>query len=215
MNRKSKITTLLAGVIGLVFSMYGSGAFAAIAGSVHDFSDGLDHDGTAMAAEGTWNPNGEICAVCHTPHGGSAVTDEYLWSRDYSATTFTTYTSSTLVGTAADPTAAGGVSKLCLSCHDGTVALGAFKGGVSAAERVADYGGGFANVGTVLSDDHPISIPLPAAGGAWKAPGSAKVYGGKVECASCHDVHDSTPAVDKLLRVSNASSTLCLDCHVK
>ena len=37
-----------------------------------------------------------------------------------------------------------------------------------------------------------------------------------VECSSCHDVHNQGPAgVADLLIKSNASSDLCLTCHIK
>jgi predicted CXXCH cytochrome family protein len=42
------------------------------------------------------------------------------------------------------------------------------------------------------------------------AAGTAQPY---VECASCHDPHTSTTAT--FLRVSNASSAVCLACHIK
>ncbi|MFZ9024294.1 MAG: cytochrome c3 family protein, partial [Anaerohalosphaeraceae bacterium] len=38
--------------------------------------------------------------------------------------------------------------------------------------------------------------------------------GGKVQCSSCHDVHN-TPGVAGLLRIANTNSDLCLTCHDK
>lgn len=39
--------------------------------------------------------------------------------------------------------------------------------------------------------------------------------GPAVECASCHDPHESTPRPVSFLRVSNDNSDVCLACHIK
>lgn len=75
----------------------------------------------------------EICVFCHTPHG-STLQDEAnttiaapLWNRRVKNTTYTGYTSSTLDADIVDANYTGnpaGSSKLCLSCHDGTIAIG-------------------------------------------------------------------------------------------
>ena len=90
-----------------------------IVGSVHDFS-------TAG-----WNTTkaGEICGVCHIPHVKNRPPDQIgnplLWGRTMSTQTYTVYTSPSLDGAITPP---DGTSKLCLSCHDGTVALEHFSG---------------------------------------------------------------------------------------
>lgn len=217
MNRKSKMTTLLAGVVGLVFSMYGSGAFAGIVGSTHDFSSGS-----------TWNTTGEICATCHTPHNAVTAADGALWDREASAATYTVYSSplGTLDATVGSP---AGASKLCLSCHDGTVAMENFGGTTGAGTLIATINP-LKDFGIDLSDDHPISFAMaesiangdgqlndPASG-----PVAALLISGQVECASCHDVHNNGPAgAGFLLRVANnvagggTASGLCLTCHNK
>jgi predicted CXXCH cytochrome family protein len=82
-------------------------------------------------------------------------------------------------------------------------------------------------LGTDLSNDHPISMPYPttAQDPAFKVPtdlqkgwgglsqNDVKLYGGWVECGSCHNVHDNDQA--PFLRKSNASSALCTTCHAK
>jgi len=69
-----------------------------------------------------------------------------------------------------------------------------------------------------LSDDHPVSftwvpgitgIKDPAAWGA--AP--LKLFNNRMECSTCHDVHDNTNA--PFLRMSNVNSNMCLSCHIK
>jgi hypothetical protein len=68
----------------------------------------------------------QICIFCHTPHNASPSTP--LWNHAPSGVTnYTTYSSATLKSyhSQADAPPIDGVSKLCLGCHDGTVALGA------------------------------------------------------------------------------------------
>ena len=61
----------------------------------------------------------QVCVFCHTPHNGSR--EAPLWNRSSSGQTYAPYTSSTAQAHPGQPT---GNSKLCLSCHDGTIALG-------------------------------------------------------------------------------------------
>ena len=65
----------------------------------------------------------QVCVFCHTPHGAENVPAAPLWNRQLSGATYTPYTSNSIDATdiAASP---GGSSKLCLSCHDGTLAIG-------------------------------------------------------------------------------------------
>ncbi|MBI5756431.1 MAG: hypothetical protein HZA12_05840 [Nitrospirae bacterium] len=76
----------------------------------------------------------EICVFCHTPHG--AIGDEEaaglnapLWNRRLSTARYVLYdqvwsTSFEAYETKPKPNAPTGYSRLCLSCHDGTIALG-------------------------------------------------------------------------------------------
>src|SRR5665811_812821 len=107
---------LLAGVSAVLLST----SRAAITGSSHDFS-------TA-----NWNFGGEICQPCHTPHDASLdMAGSPLWNRQSTSATFQLYSSPTFDGSSTIEQPSG-TSKLCLSCHDGTVALdnfGGFTGG--------------------------------------------------------------------------------------
>ena len=183
-------------------------ASADIANSAHDFS------GETYTTE--------ICNVCHAPHEGNLVNNAPLWSHDTTtgAPGFTMYTSPTLDGTiAASPS---GVSLLCLSCHDGTVAVDSFGGNTGTTFITS---GDAAYVGTDLSNDHPISITyagdgdLAAPGAASGIPGGGTIdedmlFAGNVECASCHAVHNAFNNLS-LLKKDNAASGLCLTCHTK
>src|SRR5262249_43959757 len=124
---------------------------------------------------------------------------------------------------AASPGAPTGSAKLCLSCHDGTVALGATLSrgqqpmmGVDAAGHMI----GNSVLGSNLSDDHPISFVPVTGPQIVTPPGGAAVKldaHGELQCRSCHDPHrqDIDSVVKKFLVKSNQGSALCLTCHQK
>jgi predicted CXXCH cytochrome family protein len=188
---------------------------------------GTPHDFSGFA----WS-SGEICKPCHTPHFADT-TIGYLWAHTLSAEVYTLHD-----GSISGP---GGVNeldqatRLCLSCHDGTVALNDFHGNTEALVYIDPafrVGGG----GDHLLDDHPIgnTAIYPVAGnselnaavlsgsGLWgfgggvypEVPlfplGADEVVG----CASCHSPHGVT-GVDHLLRKDNTGSDLCVTCHIK
>ena len=74
-----------------------------------------------------------------------------------------------------------------------------------------------------LEDDHPISLNYVNAvaddtRGELRAIGSVdsriQFFGGnRLECSSCHDVHDNS--IPPFLVMSNSSSQMCLSCHIK
>lgn len=161
----------------------------------------------------------EICIFCHIPHReGSKM--PYLWNRSDPANPYTPYYSSTLKASVGQPT---GSSRMCLSCHDGTIALGAiastpteipFKGGVRfMPEDSASY------LGTDLSDDHPISfvydISLSLKNMELKDPSLlppfVRLEGNQLQCITCHDPHDDTHG--QFLVMDNIASSLCITCH--
>ncbi|MEZ5010148.1 MAG: hypothetical protein R2744_00170 [Bacteroidales bacterium] len=102
----------------------------------------------------------EICIFCHTPHSGSPVAP--LWNRNDPGSFYILYNSTT---TDALPGQPDGASLLCLSCHDGTIALG------NILSRVADidFSGGVTimppaiQLTTDLADDHQVSFANNAA----------------------------------------------------
>ena len=61
----------------------------------------------------------EVCIFCHTPH--RAASTRPLWNREAPILPYTPYTSSSMDADLDQPT---GSSKMCLSCHDGSIALG-------------------------------------------------------------------------------------------
>ncbi|MFT5123256.1 MAG: putative CXXCH cytochrome family protein [Verrucomicrobiales bacterium] len=182
-----------------------------ITGSLHDFSSS------------SWSGN-QICLPCHTPHGAdTSVPDAPLWNHATSTANFTLYTSTSLDATVSQPT---GRSLLCLSCHDGTVARDSF-GGNTGTRFISP--GSTSHIGTDLRDDHPVSFTfntaLATADGGLHDPATQStalggtiasdfLFNGRVECSSCHDVHNQQNNAG-LLWVDNTGSALCLTCHDK
>jgi predicted CXXCH cytochrome family protein len=161
----------------------------------------------------------EICIYCHAPHRGRTTTG-LLWNREDSTATYTQYQSSSLEATVGQPT---GASKLCLSCHDGTIALGAL---VSRQAEVPFAGGvrflpdSDAKLGTDLSDDHPVSFTydesLAIDNGELASPSALTNTvkldkSGELQCTACHDPHDDS--LGKFLVRQNNYSELCITCH--
>ncbi|MEW6374957.1 MAG: cytochrome c3 family protein [Thermodesulfobacteriota bacterium] len=189
----------------LVISLYTSKSQAGIAGTPHDLS-----------GRG-WGTN-QICVFCHTPHNSASGVNQIvpLWNHGTTAATFTLYSSPSLNAVPGQP---AGNSKSCLSCHDGTVAIDTY-----GTRTGTNFVSGSALLGTDLSNDHPISFTYDAAlasadGGlvtpvdATKVVTGIPLYGGKLECASCHNAHDN--ANGDFLRNTNAGSALCFKCHNK
>lgn len=160
-----------------------------IVGSVHDLSG----HSTGATGYGVSDPGGKICAFCHSPHhslntnqedsaavanlNGTAAGTTYkvyapLWSRtdlNMGANGYGVYLSQTFNPTkqnlAYDPLI--GPSRLCMTCHDGSIALDAYYGntGTTTNSTGDDFagvlgGGGTASIGIAggmggLTNDHP------------------------------------------------------------
>ncbi len=157
-----------------------------------------------------------VCIFCHTPH--SAKPKRALWNQKLPSVTYKIYTSSTLDATMGQPT---GSSKLCLSCHDGTIAPGSFQRNrrgsrVKAISKIT----GRLSLGTDLSDDHPVSFVYDSALAAKDEQlVDPKILRGKIrldenselQCTTCHDAHND--GFGKFLVVDNRQSALCTACH--
>ncbi len=163
----------------------------------------------------------EVCIFCHTPH--RALDQGPLWNHAMSTVAhYTPYSSSTAKAAIGQPT---GASKLCLSCHDGTVALGQVNSRLDAIEMqagVTTMPDGVGNLHSDLSDDHPVSFTydagLAADNGELRPPSSltGRVrldHDGQLQCTACHNPHDNQ--FGKFLVVDNYASALCTTCHNK
>jgi len=179
--------------------------------SMHNFTPG--GRGSMRAADN------RPCLFCHISHGGYSVTGQ-LWNHRTSTAGYLPYQSATLAATPGNPAATQ--SKLCLSCHDGTVGLGQ-----TVAAGVIPVSGSRSR-GSILGQDlgrhHPLAIrpvddgqlyPGLALTPAASRDPAVRLPADRVECVSCHDPHSENldAARGKFLVRSNQSGALCLACH--
>ncbi len=180
------------------------------------------------------------CHNCHVPHKALEENDaDGIWGVPlYSPAqvadglpTFDLYESpnGTLDATLAQP---DGASKLCLGCHDGSYFVFGFLG----------HGRVFANAnapagGLALKTSHPVSFVydsgLAATDGSLRDPATFVLTSGtrtgktiaaglldsrgKMQCSSCHDVHNSG-LTDEQLRWdvdAEGDGPMCQSCHNK
>jgi predicted CXXCH cytochrome family protein len=204
-----KKLNLLTIIIMLAVASVSFGQSVSDAGNPHNFSGA------------TWNTDGEICEPCHTPHNSIGPANTPLWNHGITTETFDTYSNTvSLDATMGQP---NGSSKLCLSCHDGSVALDNFSGAAGSTMLTGD-----ALIGTDLKNDHPISftydVSLATTDGELADPSTDisglggtiaadMLSGDQMECSSCHDAHNN--ANGSLLIKDNGASALCLTCHEK
>jgi hypothetical protein len=215
--RRAWLSWLLAGLLPL--PAFG----ASIVASKHNLSAG--GPGAVMAGS-----ESQICIFCHTPHYGAS--EAPLWNRYSSGATYLPYGSTTAKSRPGQPT---GASKLCLSCHDGTVALGDLGPRrrvvpMVGAQRLERGRRGF--IGTDLSGSHPVSFVVPNAdpGGVdtdrdlglkplalvlseGRVPLDSQ---GKMQCTTCHDPHSDRnyrPGRVPHFWISPTVDEVCLACH--
>jgi predicted CXXCH cytochrome family protein len=157
----------------------------------------------------------ELCVFCHVPH--RAATTRALWNRDLPPVTYRLYGSSTLDAAPQQP---NGASRLCLSCHDGTTALGLLRVPPRAGRPALGPLTGRAALGTDLSDDHPISFEYTRALGQSHGdladptglpPGVPLDGTRQVQCTTCHDPHENR--FRAFLRIDDQGGALCTACH--
>lgn len=111
------------------------------------------------------------------------------------------------------PAANGADPKVCLSCHDGTLAtnvsspMASNKASLSLSMSLQGRNG-----------KHPVNVDYSYAyfrkSGKLHSPQAldsrVKLYKGKVTCTSCHDLNSREK---NSLAMSNRGSALCLSCH--
>lgn len=199
-----------------------------ILGTVHDLSSSGPNQVTQSK---------ETCIFCHSPHNIPGGMTQFIpfWNHETTQQQFISYASTGIQG--AVDTQPAGPSLVCLSCHDGTVAMGALhempmnggqedysqaKGGVNPSTGKMEGAG---RIGQNLSSGHPISItyrddlskdlrPPSDLQGVRLYPSNTR--GAKVQCGSCHDPHNfGIPgSTAPFLRVSKEGSALCFSCHI-
>jgi len=181
------------------------------------------HDFRANSSAATRSTSEEdACIFCHTPHAAGA-SGSYLWNHRISDKPNAAYSSSTMKSDVT-PMQPEDTSKLCLSCHDGTIALGdTMNNGMIGfvqgnayslpANSTAVIGSGKENSG-----DHPVAFNfLPGAEIREPGPGDPVHLDGKrrLQCTTCHDSHDQNldPVMGKFLVKRNEASAICVSCH--
>ena len=188
------------------------------------FNDVLGvHDMTPMGKSPVKGRISGSCLYCHAPHSAMAGPATPLWNQQLSVQSYTTYTSSTYHQTGVQPPL-GSPTKLCLSCHDGTVAPGQTiaYGKLSmmgSMKTTSKFGGN-------LRSSHPVSMKTPLADSpemnvllSSSTPNTSdaevKLVNGNVECNTCHDPHvqRKDPIVQAFLVRDNSNGALCLACH--
>jgi predicted CXXCH cytochrome family protein len=226
-------------IVVLVLAVHGT-AFAK--GSIVNSPHNLSISG-GKGTHGIAYDEIRVCVFCHTPHNAINVDSlAPLWNRALppAGQSYTMYDSDTFSQKVNPrPSSPTGASRVCLSCHDGTLALNRYggvvlKGGIAGSAAITMPTDPIiaknANLLTDLSDDHPISFPYTgdlAARANLVAPEAlhpAVKLGknGSLECTACHDPHDNQ--FGNFLVMNNGDPTkpeynpavtspLCVACH--
>ncbi len=202
-------------LFSFLFSLFSCGSAAladeSVVNSKHDLS--ARGPGSIRAVYET-----QICIFCHTPHNAAPQTP--LWNRENPRTHYRIYQSSTTDARIDQPS---GPSKMCLSCHDGSMALGNVLSRpqthpiVMTARTIPP---GTADLTNDLSDDHPIGFRYDRAlsniDPEIRAPEVVTrdlplgVHG-EMHCTTCHDPHNNE--LGDFLRISDQYSAICTTCH--
>ena len=200
---------------------------AGVADTKHNFSSA-----SASPNAYFWGTR-QVCVFCHTPHNAS--TTGPLWNHDTNVSQgYLMYGSDTM--DMLQSPAPRDPSLLCLSCHDGAIAVNSLNN-VPGPEGAGSYGtpgragldgtgrltsSSVAYVGTDLRNDHPVGLTYdstrdtafhPRTGDGASYPDRLLYLGLYVECTSCHNPHDNT--YSDFLIESNVGSALCTRCHNK
>lgn len=189
---------LIGAISGLVVTALSGWALAGIEGSKHDLSNKA------------WS-GGETCGACHSPHSEAPPKAAPLWN----AGADLSRTFGTAIG---DRSAPGGGTRMCIRCHDGTIALDTITG-MNADRFVNKQHTGLFKTGHGRTD-HPVGVKYPLFDRGFRsassviARGEVRLPDGKVECISCHDPHNQS-GNPRMLVMSNYRSSLCLTCHRK
>jgi len=198
--------------LGLACSFIGAGLPAQTSSDMANTKHNLSVSGTGTIKALTET---RICVFCHTPHTAAPLSP--LWNREIGPRVYTVYDSPTLqAGPLPQP---NGPTKLCLSCHDGTIAMGGVLNpatgiGMAGSDRFPP--GSLSDFGLDLSAHHPVSFPYQSAlpnPELMPAPPPDLVFGGadEVHCTTCHDPHNDQ--YGRFLLKDNRYSALCTTCH--
>jgi len=117
-----------------------------------------------------------------------------------------------------------GSSRLCLSCHDGVLALASAQLGPAVQSTGTSVSAlpvtGRSVLGADLRASHPVSFTYDSALAAKRGelvdprllPSTVRLDAtGQLQCTSCHDPHEDK--LPKFMRTDNAKGSLCTTCH--
>lgn len=186
---------------------------AAVVGSKHDLST----SGTGPVKSSV----SDACVFCHGSHlPASSAAQTPLWNKNLPGVTYDVYSSTTY--NVAPGSFSSNTSKLCLSCHDGTIAPGMT---LTRPNIITSGGMKGRKMGQAdLTQEHPVGIqPVDdgqLASSLFQNPpvssdSAVQLRNGRVECITCHTPHEparDTIAENFLVR-SNSDGALCLACH--
>lgn len=229
---------------------------AAVAGTIlgtkHDFTGLNKRAGVVAMPTVAFSDLGSPCIYCHIPPeragsdtaelGGIPGWNRFTPSSDIPGA-YNLYDSFTLDNKVRAPSP---ISLLCLSCHDGTMAVdmtvfkpNGWRNSEDAALHLRINGANnlmscgkchngrvahsiaIKHLDTDLTNDHPISMTYAGLNhrdrdfrlpdGPYGFDNGVKLYDERVECATCHNVHN--PDITLLLR--DRADRLCETCHIK
>ena len=215
---KHKLATKIFIVIICVLSCGGVFGSGSIVTTKHNLS-------TSGKGEIKSATESEVCIFCHSSHNTSG--EGPLWNHETtSPVRFKTYDRTTMSSRAEQP---NGSTKLCLSCHDGTIAVGAIRG-LSRPIPMRNVGNEgeiplsrTSHIGTDLSGTHPVSVKYQEATALaddhlrWPPFDPERKVGadaaGYVQCTSCHDPHDDSKSAKYPFWKKATFDEVCDVCH--
>lgn len=211
-KRLSTIVLLLT----IAISVVGQSSFkTSLLNTRHDFS--VRSSATIRASS-----EDKSCTFCHAPHDSTPSVP--LWNHNATTAAPQIYSSSTLRSTVTPATAVDS-SRLCLSCHDGTIALGdTVNNGLvpfiqGASYKLPTSSASNLNNAVGFSDDHPFAfVPTTSTEVGNPPPGDpVSLESSKIQCITCHEPHEQSrdSTTGKFLVKSNARSAICITCHSK
>ncbi len=201
----------------IILTLYGTVLAGSVINSKHNLS--VSGTGDIKATSET-----RVCIFCHSSHNTSS--EGPLWNHETTTGNFKTYNRSTMNSTAEQP---NGATKLCLSCHDGTIAVGAIKGvaqpikmnNVGPSGEIPTSSKSF--VGMDLSGTHPVSVKYEQSTALadnhlrWPPQDPEKIVGtdadGYVQCTACHDPHDDSKSDKYPFWNKTTFDAVCISCH--
>ncbi len=200
------LTHLLASLLPLF--AFRAAADDSVVNSKHDLSSG--GPGPVRALD-----ESQVCIFCHAPHNASPAAP--LWNRSNPRTHYRIYSSSTADARNDQP---GASSKLCLSCHDGSIAIGLVESRETPIPMSHSFIPSAADLTNDLSDDHPVGLrfdrQLANRDRQLRAPQLVDQRvklgpRGELECVACHDPHNNE--LGDFLRLPARDGALCNTCH--